>query len=293
MTSATRVATRRRPAYKARRRRVAPLSLVITVMVVLGVFVMLYPAAASWYSAVLQTQQSERYVQVTEGIDPALQREQLQLARDYNRSLASGSRVVDPFSALAEQTVKTDDPYWQLLDPAGDGKMARIRIPKLDLKLPIYHGTAGDVLVRGAGHLQGTALPVGGSGTHSVLTAHRGLPQAAMFTELDQLDMGDHLEVDVLSTTLVYRVTGTRVVLPTETETLRAQEGLDQLSLVTCTPLGINSHRIIVTAERVTPTPADAGQDVDSVGFPWWAVGVLATVCGAVIYLARDSKTQR
>lgn len=285
-----RVATRRRPAHTAGRRRVAPLSLLIVSMVVLGILVMLYPSATSWFSGVLQSKDGDRYVEVTDSIDPVSQQLQLQRAQDYNRSLADGSRIVDPFSALAEHTIKTDVPYWGLLDPAADGMMARIRIPKLSLKLPVFHGTAEDVLLRGAGHLQGTALLVGGEGTHSVVTAHAGLPQAEMFTELDQMAVGDEIEVDVLSTTLVYRVTETSVVLPTETESLRAAAGNDQLSLVTCTPIGINSHRILVTAERVVPTPPDAGKEVDAVGFPWWALGVLLTLAAAVVYLVRDAK---
>ncbi|MFC4716526.1 class C sortase [Glutamicibacter bergerei] len=174
-----------------------------------------------------------------------------------------------------------------MLDPNDDGLMARLRIPSIDVKVPVYHGTAEDVLLEGAGHLEGTALPVGGVGTHAVMTGHRELPQAAMFTDLDKVEPGDMIEIDVYGQTLVYRVTDSSVVLPTETALLRPQTGVDLISLVTCTPLGVNSHRIIVTAERVNPTPPSAGKNVDSVGFPWWAVGLTATAVAGIWYVMR------
>lgn len=246
----------------------APLPLATALLILLGASVALYPAAASWFSALAHSRETDRYVETVAGLHPGQRDAELEAAERYNTSLADGTRVVDPFSAVAEATVKTDDPYWTLLDPTGDGVLARISIPLLDLSLPAYHGTGADVLLEGIGHLQGTALPVGGAGTHSVLTGHRGLPQAEMFTRLDELEPGDAIEINGYADTLVYRVTGTVEVLPTDTGTLHPVAGRDLLSLVTCTPVGINTHRIIVTAERVLPAPAEAGVAVNAVGFP-------------------------
>lgn len=269
------------------RRRVQLFSVLIASLVFLGSCVAFYPSAASWFSALEQTKQTDRYVDVTDSLSPFIKQEELSHAEEYNSSLADGTRIVDPFAAVQKHTQKTDDPYWNLLDPNNDGLMARLRIPSIDVKVPVYHGTAEDVLLEGAGHLEGTALPVGGLGTHAVMTGHRGLPQAAMFTDLDKVEVGDEIEIDVFGQTLVYRVTDSSVVLPTETALLRPQSGVDLISLVTCTPLGVNSHRIIVTAERVTPTPPSAGKNVDSVGFPWWAVGLAATVVVCFGYVMR------
>lgn len=284
---------RRRAPRQGTRRRAVLFPLTIAALILLGFCIMLYPMAASWFSSVLQQGQSDRYVHSIEALGPEDRLAQLHAAQDYNASLADGSRIVDPFSAIQEHTTRTDDPYWSLLDPSDDGVMARIRVPSIDLNLPIYHGTGGDVLKQGAGHLQGTALPVGGEGTHSVLTGHRGLPQATLFTHLDQLQRGDLIEIDVLGETLVYRVTTNVVVLPTDTQSLRPQAGKDLLTLVTCTPIGVNSHRILVTAERVDPAPPDAGQPVEAVGFPWWMLILGTVVVADVVYVVLATRRRR
>ncbi len=276
----------------AARKQVHVLSVLIAFMVFLGSCVAFYPSAASWFSALEQTKHTDRYVDITDSLAPYIKEEQLHEAQQYNASLADGTRIVDPFAAVQKRTQKTNDPYWDLLDPNDDGLMARLRIPSIDVKIPVYHGTAEDVLLEGAGHLEGTALPVGGKGTHAVMTGHRGLPQAAMFTDLDKVVVGEDIELDVYGQTLVYRIIESSVVLPTETELLRPQVGRDLISLVTCTPIGVNSHRIIVTAERVLPTPADAGQLVDSIGFPWWALG-LATIAMGCIWYVLHTRSQK
>lgn len=280
--------TRRRGAHKAPRHRVAPLAWLTAVLVFFGACIMLYPSAASWYGAVLQAGESDNYSETVRELGAEGRAAALTAARDYNSSLADGSRIVDPFAAIQDTTVKDSDQYWSLLDPAGDGVMGALRIPSIQVNIPIYHGTGNDVLLRGVGHLQGTALPLGGTGTHSVLTGHRGLPQAALFNRLDELAPGDMIELDTLGQVALYKVMDSSVVLPSETETLRPLPGRDQLTLVTCTPLGINSHRILVTAERVPSANDEIGTPVDAVGFPWWALamaGVLALDC---LYLMRS-----
>ncbi|AIY00897.1 hypothetical protein ART_1298 [Arthrobacter sp. PAMC 25486] len=281
---------RRRAAHQAPRRRIALLSLGTALLVFLGACIMLYPSAASWFSAMGQGQESGRYVETVEALHPQERAAALQAAVNYNASLADGSRIVDPFAAIQDETVKTDDPYWDLLEPSGDGIMARLRIPKLDLTLPVYHGTGADILRQGAGHLQGTALPVGGTGTHAVMTGHRGLPQATLFTHLDKLQVGDTIEVDVYGRTTIYQVQNSSVVLPSETETLRPEVGRDLLTLVTCTPLGINSHRILVTAERVDATLPTANTPATVVGFPWWALVLLGVLSAGTVYVLRTRR---
>lgn len=157
--------------------------------------------------------------------------------------------------------------------------MGRVRIPSIDVDLPIYHGTSETVLSRGVGHLQGTSLPVGGVDTHTVLTAHRGLAQSRLFTDLDQLEKGHTFTVEIFGEVLTYRVYKKEVVQPEENQSLRAVAEKDIATLVTCTPLGINSHRILVTGERVTPTPVkdvEQSQDESQLPrFPWWAIWAL------------------
>jgi sortase A len=204
--------------------------------------------------------------------------EQLQLAHEYNAALTSGveleanANVPTGSGSLADGTLEYD----QILRADDSGLMARIKIDKIDVDMPIYHGTSDDTLMEGAGHLEGSSLPVGGTGTHSVITAHRGLANATMFSNLDQVGVGDTFRIEVFGEVLTYRVIETKVVEPEDTDSLRAVADNDLVTLVTCTPLGINTHRILVTGERVTPTPiADleaAGANPDIPGFPWWAV---------------------
>ncbi|MFC8302285.1 class C sortase [Specibacter sp. NPDC057265] len=282
--------TRRRGAHMAPRRRVMPFTWLTALLVLVGTCVMLYPPAASWYAAVEQHRESQHYVDSVQDLGAEARAASLAEAHQYNDSLADGNYIVDPFAAIEGTTVKSSDPYWSLMDPAGDGLMARLIIPSLNANLPIYHGTGSDVLLHGVGHLQGTALPVGGNGTHTVLTGHRGLPQATLFDNLDDLKPGDPIEINALGELAVYRVINSAVVLPSETESLHSQSGSDLLTLVTCTPVGINSHRILVTAERVAPSPEQTETPVDAVGFPYWAL-ILGTITALdVIYVARSRR---
>ena len=170
--------------------------------------------------------------------------------------------------------------------------MGRLKIPSIDVDLPIYHGTSDETLGKGVGHLEGTSLPVGGIDTHAVLSAHRGLASATMFDNLDKLDTGDTFVVEVAGEVLTYRVFETQVVDPGDTQTVLPRAGLDIVTLVTCTPLGINTHRILVTGERITPTPIKdieaAGAVPDIPGFPWWAVILPVSVLVVGLYVWRS-----
>ena len=161
--------------------------------------------------------------------------------------------------------------------------MARLRIKKIDLDLPVYHGTEDATLLKGLGHLRGTSLPVGGSGTRSVITGHRGLASAEMFTRLDEIVKGDTFTIEVFDEILTYRVIDKIVVSPDETKKIAAVPGNDLVTLITCTPLGINTQRILVTGEHIIPTPTSdkalRGKKPDVPRFPWWIVWSVASLC--------------
>lgn len=161
--------------------------------------------------------------------------------------------------------------------------MARLVIPEIDVDLPVLHGTDPAALIQGVGHIFGSSLPVGGESTHAVLTAHSGYVNATLFDELHRLDVGSEMTVHVLGETLVYRVEEILEVLPDQSDSLQVSEGRDLLTLITCTPVGVNTHRLLVRGERVENSEvveraaAVAAAPPVSPGFPWWAVAILAT----------------
>lgn len=171
-------------------------------------------------------------------------------AKEYNRILNDTKGIVVE-SSLQEMNGLSDEEYNNQLNMTGSGVMGSLEIPKIDVNLPIYHGTEDSVLSKGVGHLQGSNLPVGEKNTRSILTGHRGLPNAKLFTRLDELRKGDLFFIRVCGKTLAYKVEKTEVIKPEEAETLSIVSGKDLVSLVTCTPYGINTHRLIVTGERV------------------------------------------
>lgn len=285
----------RRTAQSTRRRRVPWIPLVIAVVFLLGVAVLLYPSAAAWFTQYQQSQRIEALSDGVEGLAPTERADRIQDAVAYNETLTGGASVAaNERIPLAEGGNAPVDPgsYESLLRADASGLMGRVKVPAIDVDLPIYHGTSDHVLEQGVGHLEGTALPVGGGGTHSVLTGHRGLAGAELFTNLDRVEVGDTFTIEVFGEVLTYRVRDKEVVEPTETETLYSQRGEDLMTLVTCTPLGVNSHRILITGERILPTPvADldaAGERPDIPGFPWWAVALGGTVLvlGAYVWFS-------
>ncbi len=267
----------RRQQVSRRTWRASPFALGACLVAWAGLVVLLYPSAASWFSQLEQSRIITSYTEeVDQGVDPPAA-EQLALAHEYNRTLSSGA-VLEANQRLPTGKGSTTNPaldYDALLRADASGVMARVRIPSIGVDLPVYHGTSDETLLMGVGHLEGTSLPVGGSGTHAVLTAHRGLATATLFTDLNLVQIGDTFSIAVLGEVLTYRVVSTAVVDPDQTETLRPVAGSDLVTLVTCTPLGINSQRILVTGERVHPTPTtdiDAATSTPAPGFPWWAL---------------------
>lgn len=286
-----------RPQRGRRSRRPRPLAIVTAALALVGLLVMLYPGTAAWWS---QYEQSRVISNVAKTVadEPGRELEaELARARAYNAELAGGALIEAGANvpSAADGGAAGDD-YGGLLDGDASGAMGRLRVPAIGVDLPILHGTADETLLRGVGHLEGTSLPVGGDSQHSVLTAHRGLASAELFSNLDRVAVGDTFTIEVFGEVLSYRVSETRVVEPGDTESLFPRKGADLVTLVTCTPLGINSHRILVTGERITPTPEAellaAGTTPTVPGFPWWAVGLGAGILLIAGYLvwsaARD-----
>lgn len=278
-------------------RRLRPVSLVVAVLALVGVVLILLPTAAAWFSQASYSTQIQELNRLTQVADSGTKQEALAAAHEYNAGLP-GSALIAAGERLPQAVSSDGSPYdnaryQKLLASDPTGLMARIKIPKIGADLPIYHGTDESTLLQGVGHLEGTALPVGGPSTHSVLTAHRGLANAELFTRLDELKIGDTFTIEVYGEVLVYRIIETVVVAPDETQSLFPKQGEDLVTLVTCTPLGVNSHRILVTGERVTPTPPaamqGAGSTPDIPGIPWWAAGLLGTVIALGFYVWRAS----
>lgn len=168
-------------------------------------------------------------------------------AKRYNREHTVNT-FVDAFDEKGDYILS--DAYKKILDPDGEGLMGSIEIPKIQARIAIYHGISDDVLEKGAGHVEGTSLPVGGKSTHAVLAAHRGLPSAKLFTDLDQMEIGDIFFLHMLGKTLAYKVDQIKTVLPSETEDLDIIKGEDHVTLLTCTPYGVNTHRLLVRGTR-------------------------------------------
>ncbi len=179
-----------------------------------------------------------------------------QQAKEYNAAIVPGAADTNAYTQEALTAAAAD--YGSLLNITGDGIMAYVEVPKIGVLLPVFHGTEADVLERGVGHLLGSSLPVGGDSTHAILTGHSGMASQAMFTDLEQLSQGDVFYIQTLNEVLAYQVTQTNVVLPHDTSLLGITPGRDLCTLITCTPYGINTHRLLVTGERIPYEEAEA-----------------------------------
>lgn len=211
-----------------------------------GLGILLYPIISNLLMNIFQTTAIQEYNYTVEQMQQDKIEEILSEARVYNEQFKN-TIVVDPFSQEAESSVNSE--YNEILNI--DGTMGYIEIPKINVNLPIFHGTSEEVLKRGVGHIETTPLPIGGEGNHSVLSAHRGLPSAKLFTDLDKLEIGDVFMIKMLTETLVYKINQIKVVEPTDTQYLQAEEGEDYITLITCTPYAINTHRMLVRGTRI------------------------------------------
>lgn len=215
----------------------------LVLMLFIGVCVLLYPALSQYWNSKTQTHAVDNYQDILDSLQKEDYTKYFEEADHYNAALRNLDVPLMEYGQLTE--------YNQILNVSGTGVMGYITIEKLGVELPLYHGTSDSVLNIACGHMEGTSLPVGGESTHSVLSAHRGLPHAKLFTDLDKMELGDVFTITILDRTLTYQVDQIKVVNPDEIDEVHIIEGEDHCTLLTCTPYGINSHRLLVRGTRI------------------------------------------
>lgn len=278
-----------------------------------GVGIMSYPMISSFVNNMDYRDSMTNYVADVEQMQDESITKNFQDAEDYNKSLTGNVILTDPFDEEAYKLIGAD--YEDTLDVDNEGLIGYVEIPKLNVYLPISHGTSEEVLEQGAGHLQNTSFPIGGESTHSIISAHTGYPGKTFFDYIDELEYGDEFYIHVLDRTLKYEVDNILVILPEETEHLRITTGEDWVTLLTCTPYGINSHRLLVRGTRVEYTPETLTTEYKPVSMdktcmyllgykiPYWAcacvVGGFALLVIIIVVVAvvksrkkKDKKTQ-
>lgn len=230
------------------------LNLFFGLLFLAGFGILAYPTISDQWNTYRQSQLITSYENTLSEMEPEDYTREWEAARSFNDTFKENNLYGDAFGETDTDLMDTE--YWKILNAAGDGVMGYMSIPKINIRLAIYHGTGEDVLQTGIGHMNGTKLPIGGESTHSVLAAHRGLPSARLFTDVDQLERGDRIYIHVLDEILAYEVDQ---ILPmvdkddmeTLQEALKIEEGRDLITLFTCTPYGVNSHRLLVRGTRV------------------------------------------
>jgi sortase A len=217
--------------------------LILTLGFLVGISLLLYPAVSDYWNSKTQSRVIENYESVLEKIEPEDYSHIFDAAYDYN------TRLFQSFEPLFYPELVSG--YWETLNVTDNNMIGYLKIDRIGVELPIYHGTSAEVLNKGVGHLEGSSLPVGGESTPSVMPAHRGLPNAKLFTDLDRLELGDTFQIIVLDQVLTYQVDQVKVILPNEVEDLFIEKGMDHCTLFTCTPYGINTHRLLVRGIRI------------------------------------------
>lgn len=221
-------------------------TIILLISFFIGLSVLLYPSLSSYWNSKTQTKAIFDYEAMLASYRPEDYTAIFEAADDYNARLAA---LTYPF--IDHQQVEG---YWETLDVSGNGMMGYITVPKIGQELPVYHGTSDSVLAIAAGHFQGSSLPVGGEGTHSVISAHRGLPTAVLFTNLDRMEIGDTFYFTILDRTITYEVDQVRIVEPNDTSLIQIVEGKDYCTLLTCTPYAVNTHRLLVRGHQIDAT---------------------------------------
>lgn len=219
----------------------------LILLLIIGLAILFYPTISNQWNAMRDRSLENHYTDAVDKIDDTSIRKMWKAAQEYNKTLVGGT-VPDAF---ASREHKPDKKYESLLDPNGDGMMGTVEIPAINIKLPVYHYTDDETLAKGAGHLPGSSLPVGGRSTHSVISAHRGLPSQKLFTDLDRVKVGNTFYLHILNRTLAYKVDKIDVVDPSDTAGLAIVEGRDYSTLLTCTPYGVNTQRLLVRGHRI------------------------------------------
>lgn len=275
-----------------RRRGTSFSTLLLVAVFAIGLCLLLYPSVSDLVNERNHSRVIASHQQALEQMDDAAIQELWDLALQYNADLAASDR--DWFLTEYEQTI-----YNNMLDPLSTGMMGYLEIPSIDVHLPIYHGVGEEVLQIGVGHIESSSLPVGGESSHCILSGHRGLPSSRLLTDLDQLKTGDVFYLHVLNQTLAYTVDDIRVVEPQDVESLGVEQGKDYCTLVTCTPYGINTHRLLVRGTRTAYTP-DAQQTTSAAGptpkniadYLPFGVALLLIVLLAVLLIRNNKKSR-
>ena len=275
--------------------------LIIGIIFLAGLSLLLYPFVANQWNNHRQKQLISSYEQSVSDKDAAHEIDydaELQKAKAYNEALLPS---ILPDSFAVAQAIEEDKTYMDALNIAGDEVMGIVEIPKINIKLPIYHTTDEEVLKQAAGHLEGSSLPVGGESTHAVISAHRGLPSASLFTDLDQLKKGDHFLIHVLNETLCYEVDKISVVKPEETSSLAVEDGQDLVTLLTCTPYGVNTERLLVRGHRVPYVEQEVADEKTPLSgislhtnyLLWVIVGLAVTTIFILVLYLKEKKLQK
>ena len=225
--------------------------IVSLILFLLGLGLCSYPLVSNILSRIEQQRIIRTYEKEIKDSDAEALKENLADAKNYNKALY---RVTDTAIGTELSDILSYDSYNQLLNIREDGIMGSIEIPDIDVDLPIYHGTAEEHLAVGVGHVYGTSLPIGGQNTHSLLTSHSGMPNAKLFTRLDELEIDDYFHITICNEKYTYKVCDIQVIKPEEVGTLGIKKGENRVSLITCTPYGINTHRLVVTGEQTDYT---------------------------------------
>lgn len=263
-------------------------TIVLVIIFIIGLSLLLYPTLSDYWNSFHQSRAVANYEKTVADMDQNIYQDILDKAIAYNAELA---RTGNHWTLTKEE----QEVYESQLNVSGTGMMGYIEIDKIDCSLPIYHGTDAEVLQIAVGHIEGSSLPVGGGSTHCVLSGHRGLPSAKLFTRLDQLEEGDTFVIHTLNEILTYEVDQIRIVLPDELDDLRIVEGEDLCTLVTCTPYGVNSHRLLVRGHRVAnalsaAVPMDAVQIEPIYVAPAVAAPILLVLLVWLLASARKKK---
>lgn len=222
-------------------------NIILLVSFFIGLSVLLYPSVSSYWNSKTQTKAIIDYEAMLAAYKPEDYSAIFAEADQYNQALSKLSTPLLDYAQL-------DDRYWRTLDISGTGMMGYLTVPKISQELPVYHGTGDDVLAIAVGHMEGSSLPVGGESTHSVVSAHRGLPSAVLFTYLDRMEIGDTFYFTILDRTITYEVDQIRIVEPNDISLVGIEPGKDYCTLLTCTPYGINTQRLLVRGHQIDAT---------------------------------------
>ena len=276
--------------------------MIIVFIFLSGLSLLLYPMISNKWNDYRQKQLITGYDKTVKEAQQAGRidyEEEWKRARAYNEALLPA--ILPDSFAVAASSEEPDREYMSCLNLTGDGMMGYVEIPKINIKIPVYHTVSTEILEKAAGHLEGSSLPTGGESTHAVISAHRGLPSASLFTDLDQMEDGDHFLLYILDDILCYEVDKISVVDPEDTKDLVVEEGKDFVTLLTCTPYGVNTQRLLVRGHRVDYEPETvqaeekntAGISLHTNYLLWAVVGLGITAAFIVVLYLREQKLKK